>query len=489
MTVSLHITGRLILTSFLLGLTLVAASSGRELTLDDALDRAVNLTSRAEIIRGSLEVAERKYFAERVNFYLPEISLNGNLPSYQGDDSFRHWWGLRGKQMVKTTNLDFMGDIELTQSLLTGGKLTVRGNLLNSDYKRPDDSILSLTVLENTQQGLFDFELQQPILKPSEARHELGNTKDDLEIARLNRITEIAELKTEVVEAYFGVLQLSLKTELTTDKHESARLKADIDSAKFHDGVVSEETWLESESARLDVELEQFDIANQQKEKKRELVILLDFNENETVQPAEPPLPVHLTDQDKELIIENWENSTDVLKAWYDFRKEQRTADYAASGHGLTGDLKARYSLGRGEVNIEGAANDNIRTNSWEVSLNFNYPIWDGGASGAAVQAARLEEEKSRIEYERTKRSARAEIVNLINRLDVGYRKLKLLEQQIQLVHNKLDIAQFRLNDGQISMITYLESKIAYLEVRDKYLEELKNYLLDKITLESKYTG
>jgi len=52
-----------------------------------------------------------------------------------------------------------------------------------------------------------------------------------------------------------------------------------------------------------------------------------------------------------------------------------------------------------------------------------------------------------------------------------------------------LDIAKFRLDDGQISRLTHLESKIDYLEARNKYLEELKNYLLDKIALEGKYSG
>ena len=46
-----------------------------------------------------------------------------------------------------------------------------------------------------------------------------------------------------------------------------------------------------------------------------------------------------------------------------------------------------------------------------------------------------------------------------------------------------------RIDDGQISRIDYLESEVSYLEARDKYLEELKNYLIDKIELESKYFG
>jgi len=464
-------------------------SWSRELTLDEAIALAVTRTSRAEIIRGNLEVAETNYFAERVNFYLPEISINGNVPAYSVNESFRFYGGLGRKQLVKTTDFDFTGNIQLKQSLISGGDLTVRGNLLRGDARYPLWSDLDVTVEQNARQSYFDFEFEQPLLKPSDAKNDLNNKKDDLGIARLAKLEEVAALKKEVTEAYFGVLQLSLKEELTRDKLESARLKAEVDSVKLRDGVISEENWLESASARLDAELEQFDIDNQLQEKNRELAILLDFEASETILSAPLEITQHLDEREKKMLIEQWEESVDVRKAHYEYRKEQRTADYAASAHGLNGNLAAKYSLGRGKVMTEGMEDDNIKANSWEVSLNFTYPVWDGGASGAAVKAARLSEEKARIECERTKRSARAEIVNLINRLDVSFRKLGLLNQQIELAKSKLDIAKFRLDDGQISMIIYLESKIDHLEAKDKYLEELKSYLLDKIALEGKYTG
>lgn len=479
---------RFICTFFASVLMFAQASLSRELTLDDAITLAVNRTSRAEIIKGNLEVAEKSYFAKRVNFYLPEISIKGNVPAYSMNERWQMYGTLGSKELISTKVFDFTTYLELKQSLISGGQLTVRGNLVNSDAEYPDGRDLSIIVKENTRQGVFDFEFEQPLLKPSDARNELKNKSDDLEIARLTEVEEVTALKKELTEAYFGVLQLSLKTELVRDKMESARLKADVDSVKLRDGVISEEAWLESASAHLDAELEQFDIDNQRQEKNRELAILLDFDASEVIEPSVPELAGHLGDQKKKLLIECWEECVEVRKAQYEYRVEQRAADYAASSHGLTGNLTATYSLGRGKATKKSQA-ENLDTDSWGLSLNFDYPIWDGGASGAQVKAARLSEEKARIEYERTKRSARAEIVNLINRLDVSFRKLGLLNQQIELVKSKLDIAKFRLDDGQISMITYLESRIDYLEARDKYLEELKNYLLDKIALEEKYTG
>jgi hypothetical protein len=69
---------------FVFFLTLVFAGQVRavEMTLDDALDIALNRTPRGGIIKGNMEVAEQQYDAKKINFYLPKISINGSIPSY-----------------------------------------------------------------------------------------------------------------------------------------------------------------------------------------------------------------------------------------------------------------------------------------------------------------------------------------------------------------------------------------------------------------------
>ena len=48
---------------------------GQTLTLDQALDIALNRTMRGEMIEGNFEVTEQLYSARRINMYLPEISV------------------------------------------------------------------------------------------------------------------------------------------------------------------------------------------------------------------------------------------------------------------------------------------------------------------------------------------------------------------------------------------------------------------------------
>ncbi|MEE8148990.1 MAG: hypothetical protein V3T75_00940, partial [candidate division Zixibacteria bacterium] len=63
--------------------------SSRQISLEQAIEIAVIKTPRGYIIRGSSEVADQNYKARKINFYVPEISINGSLPAYSVDESYR----------------------------------------------------------------------------------------------------------------------------------------------------------------------------------------------------------------------------------------------------------------------------------------------------------------------------------------------------------------------------------------------------------------
>lgn len=479
----------LVVSSLMVSAAVTHSVSAAPLTLDQALDIALNRTSRGSVIRGDLEVAEQSYRAKRINFYVPEVSLNGSLPSYAEDESYRFFYGSPLKQLYKTNDLGLNSFIRLKQSLVTGGNFEMRANLSAAESEYPNTDSLGLFFNEKSRQGFFEFSLDQPILKPSDSKYDLNNRRDDFHLAELTKVEDLTGLRKEVIEAYVGTLQQALKTEVAEMKLQSARLQADIDSSKMNDGVISEEKWLESASSRLDAELTGFDMQSQLTEKNRQLAILLDLDISEKPELVEPLLGQHPNDESLNRAIGQWENSITVRKAELQYQKAERSADYAAGSHGLTGSLTANYSIGRGKIEVEGEPNDNINTNSWDVALNVTLPIWDGGASSASVKAARLSAEKSRLEYQKVQKAARSELELLVNKYNVSHRKLAVLRQQVDLAESKFRIADERMKNGEISEITFLASKVFLLEARDKYLGELKNYLLNKADLEGKFTS
>ncbi len=468
--------------------------SGRDLTLDEALTVAVGQSSRGNIIAGNLDVAEQNYRAKRINFYVPEISINGSLPSYTQAKRYGFAQGATDRSLFETRNLGLSSFIKLEQSLVTGGDLEVTANLTRNDDRRPnlDPSFDAPFVFDYSRAGYFSFSYAQPLLKPSESKHELHNRRDDKDIARYTQVEEIQSLKTEVTEAYMEVLRTTLGQEIASLKARKGMLQSGIDSAKHADGILSEEELLESTSDRLDAELAQFEAKTSAGEQVRILAMLLDFDVSQSLNPLEPTDIEPLTEQQRQLLIDQWENTVAIRKAEHQYEKSIRAAEYAAASHGLTGDLALNYSFGKEDARMEILdleARNKLNTNSWGVSLNFTYPLWDGGSSRASVNAAMHQSEQARLEFEKTKKSARAEIINAVNRLDVSHQRLSIVNKQIELALNRLNIADERYANGEISELTWLDSKVFYLEARDRYLEELKNYLISKIELEHKYAG
>ncbi len=146
--------------------------------------------------------------------------------------------------------MNFSSFVELNQSLITGGALTITANLTKNKDSYPDtrrfdfsgDSLSSgIFVDENRKQGFFNFSLAQPLFRPSEAKYVLNNRRDDRDIAQMNKISDEAVLKREVTQAYLSLLQAEVKENVFSDKLEFSKLKANIDSSKFADGIMSEE--------------------------------------------------------------------------------------------------------------------------------------------------------------------------------------------------------------------------------------------------------
>jgi len=479
---------------------MAAATPARELTYDAAMEIALRRSSRVEIIRGNLEVAERKYQAEKVNFLLPEISLNGTLPGYSSAEQYTYPDGFGGtKQVGLRKSLDMNTFIGLNQNLITGGSLDIRAYLQGNERHFPQTLRLEtgegvFTANESERTGRFSFALQQPLLQPSEAKFTLNNRKDELSLARLGRQEETATLKQEVAQAYIGALQLQIDKQIAEEKLRSARLKADIDSVKLQDGILSEEQWLETSSARLDAELAVYDVESNLAKQMQTLAVLLDMEEYQDLELAAPPVEAPLTPEEQERLLAAADRSVPIQRAEFDYAKAKRAADYSNASSGIRGTLTASYEKDAGDIEttydgLPQTETSTLNLDTWEVKLEFSYPLWDGGSGSAESRASELEAQKAKIELERQRKIVRADIRNLTEGLDVSHRKLSILQKQVDLTAERLGIARMRFENGEISEVEYIESNVAHLDARKKYLEELQKYLVDRYTLEGKFTG
>jgi outer membrane protein TolC len=481
--------GRVALASVLVAGGVAAGAPAAALTLEEALQVAEG-TTRARVAQGDLDIARQNYRARRIRFYFPTVSINGAVPSYAVDESYRFFGGSSRKRLYQTTDLDFTSFVKLEQALVTGGNLEIRANLATLKSRYPDtdaDARPGSFLDERTRRGFFDFILRQPILKPSESRNELAEKEDELDLARLARVEEATTLRTDVTAAYLDLLIAELNRDLEATRLESARIKAGIDSTKWQDAVLSQEDWLVSKLARLDAELAHRASEAQVLEKQRELAMLLDADPAEPIPVSDPPIVGHPSEERLRGWVDGWDRALTIRQAQATFAKARREARLAAVGKGLTGDIEATYSSGHSRVKLEDEPVEPIDTRGWGIALNVSYPLWDGGAVKAAARAAQLSVERAELELSRAKQDARAEILRLTNEVSVGYRRLDVQRSQVEIAAEAVAFAKSRMDDGRLSRTGWLDTRAQLLETRSKYLTELKTYLLNRIVLEGQF--
>lgn len=460
------------------------------ISLNEAVGIALHRTNRAQIIEGDVDIAETGYRAKRLNLYLPTISINGAMPSYVKDQSYRFFGGSDHKQLYKTTDLGFTSFIQLQQSLLTGGSLQISANLASTKNRYPDTSTGAppdAFLNERTERGFFEFQLEQPLLRPSAPLNELADKRDTMGLAHVAQVENEAALQKEVTEAYLDLLIARVKQEAESAQLESARLTAEIDSTKWQDAVISREDWLASSLKRLDAELAYRDAEGQVEDRQRALAMLLDSDPAQPPELMQPEVVDHPDEAQQQRWLEGWEQALSIRKAEIEFARADRTARYTAGGKGFTGDLRAGYSTGRGEVRLDRQTDQPIDTKGWSVALNVSYPLWDGGAADAEVAAARSTAARAELELARARQTARSELLRLANAISVGYRRLEILRSQIGVAQEALQVAQTRFDDGRISRVQFLQTQGLLLDARTNYLTELKIYLSNRVMLESQF--
>jgi len=473
------------------------------MSLKAALDRLLNQTTRGRIIAGERQVAEDKFNAERIGYYIPEISFNTTLPSYRQSQEYGNYFGFTDPILFKRNAISSTGNLQLKHKIITGGDLTFQAAYDIRDDEYPTSVVNQVPVAGNPDStisvagigvatdrrrlGNFSLQFSQPIFRSSDSRSAYREARDNLSRADVKWRADQADLKKEGITAYFDLLLADLDRQVAESQSQLADFNAKWDSVKFSDSVITEEAWIESKSDRLEKRLTMFDAEANLEEKKNEFNHLMDFpsdQEQELLPPSSPTQPDAATAQN---LLNSVEHSSEAELARIGMEMAERNLNKTRSMMGLNGTLNATYSIGRGNVKRsqpQEEYEDQINTDDWRVSIDFSYPIWDGGASGANLHSQELAYESARLEYLAAERSSRNKMEILLKRIEINDAKMKLLDQELELAERKLQDAEERHEIGMISDGTLLENRVYYLEARKNRLATMKDYYLDLTELE-----
>jgi outer membrane protein TolC len=483
---------------------LVGIARGETVTLNSALDRLLNETTRGRIITGEREVAHSKYRAERIGYYIPEISFNTTLPSYQQSQDFGYRSGYTEPIFYKDKSIASSGNLQLKQKIITGGDLTLSATYNLSDQDNypvtsfrqvavegePDSTIIIselTTGIYRRRGGNFSIQFSQPIFRNSESRSSYLDARDNLNKADVQWRATAADLKKEGISAYFDLITADIDLQIANYQSQLADFNAKWDSVKYNDSVITEEAWIESKSARLEKRLAMFDAEATFQEKTNDYNHLMDYPSGAGIELQIPSVPEKPDEKERRFLLANVDKTAESELARLNMEMAERGLSRTRSSMGLNGTLNATYSSGRGEIKKSlpmEETTDRTDTKDWRVSFEITYPIWDGGASGANLHSQELAYESARLEYLAAERNAKNKMEILLKRIEINHAKLSLLEQELDLAEQKLQDAEERHEIGMISDGALLENRVFYFEARKNRLATLKNYYLDITELE-----
>ncbi|NMC43305.1 MAG: TolC family protein [candidate division Zixibacteria bacterium] len=470
------------------------AAAAETMTLEKTLDRLVHQSTRGQIIAGQLEVAQAKFKAERIGYYLPEITFNTTLPTYISSQNYDTYPGYTDPLLFTRSDLSGDANIRLRQKVITGGEITMETqyNLRNNEYPSAvygDNFVISgfATATDKRRLGNLYVRFSQPIFQTSATRSSYLETRDNLDKAEIEWRVNRTDLKREGITAFFDYLSADLDRQSAQCQSDLAAFNAQWDSVKFGGGVITEESWVTSRGKRLEKQLGVYDAEAAFQEKVNAYKHLLDLPMEAEVTLEIPPIAPLPDSEEAQRYLDRVDRTAETELAAANVQAAERTLDQTRSSYGINASLDASYAFGRGTVTQskpEREIEDKIDTKDWQVSLNLTYPIWDGGASGASIHSQELAYESARLQYVAAERSARTSMTILLKRIEINHAKLVLLEQELAVAEKKLRDAEGRHAQGLLSDGGLLENRSAWLETRKKQLTTLKDYYLDLTQLE-----
>lgn len=446
----------------------------RILTIEDAMNIAAENSPALMRSKLSMERSQLNLVAQRASLK-SRFSLTLNPVSYSKSRSFDS----RESEWYTNEQFQTRGTFQVDQPLIwTDGTLSLR-----NVFSWQDNSSQRVTG-SNSDQAFTNnlyLELTQPLFTYNRTKMELIRLEQDLENSYISFALQRLNTETQITNRFYSVYMtqqsLDIRKEELVNAQQSYKIiknKVDADLAASDELFQAELNLLTAQSS---VDEGQVNLENQKDQLKQTIGLPLD--DDFVVHGEITETEFFLVDQNKAL--EHGLNSRLELR--------QREIEIANLEFTMI-ETKARNEFS-GDVSLSmGLTGDNKRfpdiyqnpTTNPRVSLSFSVPIFDWGANKARVQAQKVAQTISAIQYEDQKieielniRQTCRNLANLITRIEIEKQNVN----NAQLTYN-LNLVRYRQGDltgMEINQYqTQLSSrKISYMQALIDYKYELLN--------------
>ncbi len=317
---------------------------------------------------------------------------------------------------------------------------------------------------------------QQPLWLAGKIGLALKAARIYRQIARDALVSSRAKLKSDVVREYFGLVLTLDVVSVTREAHEQARRHAETVERMFKVGMASEFDLLR---AQVEVKTLEPEIARAEKNAELARISLLNrlgLNPEDKLVLTEELAPdfkavspLGFSDamiaagqsRSEFNIFELQENINEI-----NVRAESRNLYWPNFTFGLS------YQRTAQEVKLKNIPTaDWLETFTWTV--NMGIPLFDGFATPAKVQKAKIGLRRTKFEQIQFEQMIRLEVSNALNELKRARNQVSSLKSSFELAERALDIAQTRYEEGMATELEILDVQLALHNTRLGYLQGL----------------
>ena len=354
---------------------------------------------------------------------LPQINLGAGLGYLkQSDDTM--------------TNSNAQGSVTLDQSV----------------YRRSNWVNLDLTEKSATQFDVaYNLEIQNLMLRTAQAYFDVLNAMDVLEFVSANKAAVGRLLEQTHQRFAVGLTAITVVHEAEAERDQA--LADEINAENTLDNSY------ESLRELTGIDHRQLDVLNTER-----------FTPQQTAFNSDKWLALAL---DKNLELHNARIGKDIAK-------EQ--IDLAKTGHDLTVDLNAGVTAGYNDYKdeIQGRDNNNSQGN---IGLNFNMPLYTGGAIDSQVKQAQFNYVAASEQLERSFRTVQSTVRSSYNNVNASIGSVRAYSQSVISADSALKATEAGYEVGTRTIVDVLGATRKLYEAKQKLSESRYNYILGILSL------
>ena len=404
------------------------------------------------------------------------INMNLTLPQYT--ETVRQDQDSTGILFYPMKQLNYRGQVEVTQPLPTDGYLFLTSGLNNFDdlYSnfRTTNTFTRLGFVQPIN-SFYGYNSIRSSFKQAKLAYE--RSEKELKRAELNLIYEVSS-------AFYNLLSFQKEAEIARLNLERQTEAFEIANNKYQAGLIKE-----VDALQMEVDLAEAQNSYDMSLAGQNSVLLsfkkligIDLRDSVKVSSEFNYEPV-LVDVDKavEMALQNrLEIREQEIRIELDKMNLKRQKSEGMIKGSLTGHFEKIGVSGQGLDTGFGTSLQKSYRNFWDRPQNYGFgltisvPLFDWGENKALVRAAEARLKQNELQREEIRRNIEQEVRNLVSNLTSSLKRLQLLEKNVSVAEKSFEITRQRFSDGDI------DSQSLALErnrLNNAYVSHLKAYI------------